>query len=390
MGKKKGQVGSGSAMFLIILIIFFIILYILFLPPADRRALLGIEENATTTNGEEEVSSERLLLKESPGTIYKVKQDELTHSINSFSIFSRVEDTILKRVDSVYVSKSKFSENSKRIILVVDDVENTKNVVLSFYVNKNQGRLIVVLNDEEIFNSEVSGAAQIKLENLEKENLIEVKASDPGFAFWGTNHYELTDVKIIGSVRNIKNQEAINMVYFNEEEMRLLEEATLNYFVDCNKAEAGILRIYVNGVLLSSDIPDCGSFEKLVLDKIDLKEGRNEIKFFTEQGYYLIDQAYVKTELEEPLWPVYYFEINSSQWKNVSDNTLDPILTLDFVDDKERKVATLNINGHERGIDTTEATYSRNVEDVVKLGNNYVKIAPETTLYIVELRIELE
>lgn len=389
MNKKKGQVGTGSAMFLVILITLFIILYILFLPPEERAELLGIEKNVT----EEvpgEVKPENLLLEERPETIYKVRQDEFIHSINSFSIFTRVEDMVLKDVGSLYVSKSKFSESSKKLILVLDDAENTKNVILSFYVKKHKGRLIVLLNDEEIFNSEVRGSYQIKLENIERENLIEITASDPGIAFWGTNYYELTEVKITGRILNIKNQEAINAFYLNEEEIRLLEKAALNYFVDCNKMDVGLLRIYVNGVLLSSDIPDCGSFEKLVLDKRDLKEGRNEVRFFTEQGYYLIDQAYVKTELEEPLWPVYYFEINSSQWTNISDNTLDPILTMEFVDDKERKVATLNINGYKRGIDTYEATYSRNIEDVVKLGNNYVKIIPETTLYVVELRIELK
>lgn len=389
MDKKKGQVGTGSAMFLIILITLFIILYILFLPPEEREELLGLEEE-NVTEEVEEVEPENLLLKESPGTIYKVKQEEFIHSINSFSIFTRVEDMVLKDVGSLYVSKSKFSEDSKKIILVLDDVENTKNVMLSFYVKKHRGRLIVLLNDDEIFNSEVTGLSQIRLENVERENLIEIKASDPGIALWGTNYYELTEVKITGRVINIKNQEAINAFYLNEEEIRLLEDAALNYFVDCSKMDVGVLRIYVNGVLLSSDIPDCGSFEKLVLDKRDLKEGRNELRFFTEHGYYLIDQAYVKTELEEPLWPVYYFEINSSQWTNITDNTLDPILTIEFVDDKERKVATLNINGHERGIDTYEATYSRNIEDVVKLGNNYVRIVPDTTLYVVEIRIELK
>lgn len=390
MNKKKGQTSSGSAMFLIILITFFIILYIIGLPPEDRADLLGLDdENETEENGEE-VKAENLLLEENPGTIYKVKQEEFTHSINSFSLFSRFEDTVLKNIDSLYVSKSKLSEKSKNIILVLDDVENTKNVVLSFYVSKQRGRLIVVLNEQEIFNSEVKGSGQVRLENLKGENLIEIKASDPGLAVWGTNSYELADVKIIGTVRNIENQEAINTFYLDEDEVKLLEDATLNYFVDCNIADVSILRIYANGVLLSSDVPDCGSFEKLVLDRKDLREGRNEVRFFTEKGYYLIDQAYVKTELEEPLWPVYYFEINSSQWKNISENNVDPILTMDFVDDNERKVATLNINGYERGIDTYEATYSRNIEDVVKLDNNYVRIVPETTLHVVELKIELE
>ena len=115
-----------------------------------------------------------------------------------------------------------------------------------------------------------------------------------------------------------------------------------------------------------------------------------KIKFTTAKGSYSIEQTRIVTDLKETKSAIYYFDINQSQYNQVTDNEKDVTLTLEFVDDQENKKATINVNGHFTEIDQIDPEYSRIINNWIEPGNNYIEIKPKSDIHIVELKIELE
>lgn len=387
---KRGQqaiTNAGGAAGVVAVIAGFIVLYVLLVNPEARNELLG---ETTTTNVSEltEVSGDLLLL-ENPGTVFEAAATSFEHRINSFNLYTTASDSIIKSVESAYISTSRSSAETKKVILALADPTNTKNTMLSFNVKEHRGRLIILVNDKEVFNGEVSGFQQVKLDGLGSENLIELKASSIGWLSFTPNYYEIADVKITGTVTDISASEAINNFYLDPQEAANLKTAYLIYVVDCKKP-AGKISIYLNNDLIESKAPDCGSPSKTTLDIKSLTAGKNTLKFIGEGNTFMVDQVAVKTELKEPIFPVYYFEVNSTQFKDITSKNKTCELTMKFVDDSSVKRAQLNINSHIAEVDTTKADYTKTLDAWLKSGNNYVRIVPERTVQIVELRVELK
>ncbi|MBN2454304.1 hypothetical protein JXB11_02035 [Candidatus Woesearchaeota archaeon] len=383
---KKAQSGASAGV-LVLVIGIAIILYILFLPPEERADLLdenGDDDETGTVEDNREV-----VLDETPGLILKTKQTKFEHKIPSFNLFTRTEDTVLKKAESVYISSSKGEQQTKAVPLIID--ERTTNVQLSLNVEDHKGRLIILLNGEEIFNGEVRSIfAPITLEGLQEENVIEFKVESVGWMFWTKNFYEISNIQITGTVESYSNRESRNTFLIGEGEKENIKEAYLLYFVDCKVSEVERLSIYINDRLISSKVPDCGSPVKTFIDPDDLMEGKNELRFFAEKGSYLLDQIFVKTELKEPIYPIYFFEVNETQYTLVKNRTLDAELTIKFVDDDERKAATLNINNLRTSLDTKEDEFNKSINTYIVEDSNFIRIEPETNLPISSLKIELK
>ncbi len=387
---KKAQSASGAGAVLGI-IAGFIILYFLLIPPDVREELLGINETGEEGEEAEEITDANVLLLESPGTVSEQRKDEYEHDLNSFNLFTRAEDSVLKDVGSFYVESSKGSKKIKEVILVVADPANTENAKLSFNVAEHKNRLIITLNDIEIFNSEASGFTQVALENVKKENLLKFSSPETSwFNLFGKNFYELSDVKVTATIEDISNMEAMQTFFISATEYQNLEEAYLRYFVDCRPATSGRLRIYLNDVLLSSKVPDCGSAAKTNIDSEYLAAGTNTLRFYADEGNFLLDQVAVKTQLKEPAYPLYYFEINATQWNWIENDERTVGLYMDFAGIDEDKRAELTINGHKTMIDTDKESYTEIInKNHLREKNNYIRIIPEGTIEIVELKIKL-
>ena len=109
--QKRGQ-SAGSAAILVAAIAGFILLYILSIPPEDRDGLLGQNNGSAVISGIGENS--RILLLEHPGTLSVNKQDSFEHNINSFNLFSRSNDQIIKSFDNIYVESKSGNKNTKK------------------------------------------------------------------------------------------------------------------------------------------------------------------------------------------------------------------------------------------------------------------------------------
>ncbi|HIG98481.1 TPA: hypothetical protein HA231_03600 [Candidatus Woesearchaeota archaeon] len=386
-GKRAQGPSGGNAAILVAVIGMFIVLYILFLPKGERDKVL---DRDTEKSG---AVSARLpgsvLLIENPGTLTKLMEREFEHRLASFNLFTKKEDTVLKSFDSIYVETSRGSDRRRAVALTVKDrVENAR---LSFTVNSHSGNLVIRHNDEDLFTGEVETFTEpISLE-LAEENVFEFYTDPvPWYKPFSKNFYDLRDVSISGSVERLDNKEAVQTIILGEEEANLLSEASLSFFVDCNVREVGRLAVNANGKLISSRVPDCGSPERLQLDPEDLSQGKNDFRFVAEKGSYLVDQVILRTKLKEPIFPVYFFSINNSLFRKIDNNTINSTLSLTFVDDRERKTATVEINGQKTRIDTRAANFSKSIDMFLTAGTNFIRLVPETTLHVLEMRVLLD
>lgn len=75
--------------------------------------------------------------------------------------------------------------------------------------------------------------------------------------------------------------------------------------------------------------------------------------------------------------------------ENELQRDYDLILTLEFADE-EKKDADLYINGHKISFDTYKIEFSRNIENYAEPWTNSIKIIPQNSFDIKELKIELK
>lgn len=384
---KKAQASGTGAGVLIIVISLMIILYILFLPPDDRSDLLddnGIKDDDDSTASR----IAGVILEEEPGTLLKERQERIEHKIPSFNLFSRKDDVIIKEVDSIYVeSKSGSFKNSIIPLFIDQEVENAQ---LTLNVVDYKGRLIIKLNGNEIFNGAVDQIFDpISLENLQEENSIEISTPTlEWYQFFSTNYYEIRNLQITGTVETIDATTAQNTFIVSSEEALKAESAYLVYFVDCRVESVSKLTVMLNENQLASKIPDCGSPDRIDFDPTILNQGTNTLDFRAEKGTYLIDQIFIKTELEEPIFPVYFFEINQTQLDLVDKDELDIYAYFRFVDDGNQKQAEININNRIRAFTTRDKNASVELSSHLVKGSNFIEIEPKTVLKITKFTVE--
>lgn len=385
-----GAPSGANAAILVFVIAGFILLYLLFLPKEERSKLLEDSKTAAKIVVPGALPGSTLL-DEEPGTLTKLKEREFEHRIPSFNLFTKKEDVALKSVDSVYVEAARGTDKRRSIVVTVRDKAKVENAKLSFTVKDHKGNLIIKLNDNELFTGEIDSFTEPLSLDLAEENLLEFSTElVPWYKPFTKNFYDLRDVKITATVERVENKEALQTFILGDDEANLMSEATLSYFVDCSVKDVGKLTVNLNGNLLASKVPDCGSPEKWQIDPSDFASGKNELRFVAEKGTYLLDQVLLRTKLKEPIFPIYFFNVNSTVFRRIENNTVNSTLQLRFVDDKERKTADLEINNQKTRVDTRAANYSKNIDSFLIEGTNFLRIIPDTTMHLLKLKVVLD
>ncbi len=388
MEKRKAQASGSGAAALVIVIASFILIYLLLIPSEDREKILEDDKKDVSLAKEKVAGS--VLLDERPGTVTKLKDSEFEHNIPSFNLFIEKDASVLKKVDSVFVESS--GTSSKAVPFFVDG--SASEGKLTFSVNEHKGKLAVKFNGEELFRGEVNKLVEpLSLDSIGKDNLLEFSVNTPpAWKFWEKSFYDIRNVQVVATVENLENREAVSTFFMTKEEAEPnnMEEAYIIYLVDCRVSEAGKLSVALNGRLISSRVPDCGSVEKTFIDPSEFVAGKNELRFSIEGGKYLVDRIFVKTKLKKPIAPIYFFDVNSTQFGKISTNDLNASILMQFVDDGERKNAVVDLNGHRMFVNTRQNAFSKNVDEFLVEGSNSLRIEPETTLQILSLKVELD
>lgn len=397
MRAKKGQatINAGSAAVLILLLTMMLVVYILLLPPSEREDLLrGNETDDKDEKGNGGDDKEIILLEESPGRLDFLSSREYEHDIPSFYLYKTTNSEEIRAVNPFIVRNAVFDRKTYNITFMIDDVENTKNVLLTFSADKHVGVLSIFLNGRKIFESDVSSynvePVSLPHEFLKEENLLEFSVSEVGWRFWRTNEYQLAGVRIIGDVTDTSKQESRNTFFVTDMEKNNAERVFIKYSPECSPNAVGNLGVYINNQMVFYGIPDCGILNRQEIPPSMLFEGSNNVIFKTEEGSYLVDLIQIKTTLKETPYVVYYFELNNSQYDDVLDDKIDVNLTFEFVEKGNLKEAKLIINGHETGLYTKERIYSRIIDAYIQEENNALKIVPKDTLDIVNLQVKIE
>jgi hypothetical protein len=395
---RKAQGGVNAAV-LVAVIAGLIILYILFLPEAEREALLENKSVKSTNGGSSDDESEGVLLREFPGRLdtIEVVQDK---NIPNIYLFESTDAKELERINPFIVRNGWFDKKDRTVSFGIDDLENTDNVILSFKAKKHEGILTIKLNNEIIYENEISGETvapiELKRSLLMDENTFEFSVSSVGLRFWKTNEYSLDDIKIIGDITDRSKQESRNVFTLTGTELMNIERADLRFVPYCrNVASVGVLDVFVNNREVFSAVPVCEDAYRQPIPLSVLDTGENKIIFRTNKGSYSVEQIEVEFVEKDIRTNVYYFEVNESVIDDIEDEEIDVVLTMEFVDDEKNKRADLNINDRFISIDQEEKVYTKTLNDdddpdYIKEGNNFIEIRPRTMLDVVELRVEIE
>ncbi|MCK4669709.1 MAG: hypothetical protein KAT43_00790 [Nanoarchaeota archaeon] len=397
---RRGDTGSGAAA-LVALIAVVIILYILLVPPEHRTELLegdvgpsGFQPSTPTIPGGDNIY---VLLSKSPGRLDTLTATQNRIYLPAAFLSSEIKSKQLARASSIYTERSLFSSEPDIFHFVLADPENTDNILLSFNAKKHSGRLLIFMNSKQIFNNELSQPTnppvEIPKHLLQKENVIEFRASSPGWRFWGTNSYLLETIQITGDVRDVSKLASVNKFVVTTDDLLNAREVTLKYLPECRPADVGPLEILINGQVLSQAIPLCGTPVMVNFLPAKLRTGENELTFKTAMGNYIIDNIQITEKFKEPVAPTYYFDIEEDDLDRIQlEDDVYGVLTLEFVS-PEFKNLDVYINGRTIHIGEKGQSYTHDIDDYLRKGTNAIKLVPRSKgidLTSLEISIEVE
>jgi len=121
---------------------------------------------------------------------------------SDFSVSYAKGSDLLDSRENVRVSRSHISSRSTTLTgLITDDkmdIITRGSLQLDIEDTNNVGNLIVLLNDQRIYNK-MLGTGEVLIpidkEMIERANIIEIKASSPGWMFWAGTKYDIGSAK---------------------------------------------------------------------------------------------------------------------------------------------------------------------------------------------------
>ena len=388
---RKAQGGVNAAI-LVAVIAGLSVLYILFLPDAEREALL--ENKTIDRSDDEDEDDEDILLRVFPETLDET-DDVGEKNIPNVFLFESTNAKELEKINPFIIRNGWFDKKSKTFDFELEDLGNTDNVILSFKAKDHDGILTVILNNELVFESDVDSETvdpiKLKKNLLKDQNTLEFSTSSVGMKFWQTNEYSLEDAKIVGDITDRSKQASRNIFTITSKELSNIEEANLRFVPYCSNAEdVGILDIEINSRNIFSAVPVCEDSYKQSVPIGLLDTGENKLLFKTSKGSYSVEQIRIDFEEKDTEEKLYFFEVNQSELDEIDDRDKNAILTIEFVNDDENKRADINVNDRFITLDDEDRVFTKNVNDYLEEGNNFIEVRPRTRLDIVELKIELE
>ena len=401
MKYKKGDapkiISAAPIATLVAVIALFMVLYILLLPPAERHELLNITEEGKTSIGGERTSiasKAEILLSKAPGLVSLDIEDKNEHEMNPVSLFIKVEPEVATLINSMYVSRNMFSNKFQELSFAVRDISSLESATIVFNVDSNDGRLIIELNGNKVYDKETApglATVQLPLGYLKEQNTLKFYASSPGALFFTSNKYTLSGVKI-SQKYSVVNARSTRTFTVTSAEKENIDKLLLNFAIYCETLSRpeGRLKVAMNDYVIYSDavICDKGAI-KTEVDSDYLNKGENTLEFEIDKGDYTIDPITVITELKKGALLTYNFFLETKEHDDVWTGKKKVKLNLLFADDSEKN-ARFDINGDTVRLSTKETEWDRDISGNVKEGNNFIKIIPANEFTINSLEIRLE
>ena len=387
---KKGEAPTGSqAATLVLLIAILIVFYLLFIPPDIRDEIL---EGGINNEEGSKISGNQTILLQNPGTLEFIDTRDVEHWISSVYLYATEESKVLEQHQGFNIRRSLFGGTPQIIVFDIKEKENVQNVLLTFLSDKREGELIIKLNGEEIFVNEIeiSNPAPIQLRNnllVEGENVLEFYVSDIGWKFWKTNRHSIKNLKITADVADVSNQASDNRFIVSSVEKNNLESSRLRFSPVCVQNQVGKLKVQINNIVVYDALPECNAYTMVDINPDVIRQGENRILFKTEKGNYIIDLVKITSRLREISYPIYYFQIDKEDVRDIRDNLIDLNLRIVFSEGTELKEGKIIINGLETGIFQYERTFEKTINSYNIAQSNSLRIIPKNRLDIVSLEV---
>jgi len=322
MGRKRGQAAGNAAAFIAVLTVL-IILYILFLPPDIRTELLG-DKNAILSNGSTSNANTDILLQQNVGTVTYINTNSKSYDLPTIKIYSPTSGQVLKTISSAIIRYAIFDNSKAKYSFDLNiDRSATKNVLLSFNVLNHKGPLSISLNGKEIFNAEVNTPSPkpiaLNHEDLLDSNTFIFSVPTPGLRFWSANTYSLDSLQITGDVTDYTNALGIQTFVISQSDKDNLDTIKLYFFPTCGIKDVGSLNVELNGISIYNSIADCGVKTSITLNTNQIIVGNNELRFYTNQGTYTLDNMNIQLTMKKPDYKTYYFDMSQDYFDVKSD-----------------------------------------------------------------------
>lgn len=356
---KKGQIVP-----VLILGIAVVMLIYGFLLPAEEKCKLmpGLAEC--------DIEAKEDVLSAVPGLLEPQELSE-RYYIKPLQLFRKDSLDIATMFEDTEVSKSWFSDNSKRKVFAIQ--EGGKKVDLFIFVSESRGKLKVKVNDKKIATIKGSGLHNLSLpiDLLGKTNILELSAGLPLLPI-GSEKYQLEKV-LLREEYSITHNRITTQIELKQD-ITEVKDAILRFETDCFSGES--LGVIVNEEKIFEE-RICTSFEK---DIKELLSKNMNITFYSE-GNYFVDKIRLDLKMESKEWPTYYFTI--------PEKTLDKevMLKLRFNETGMKKL-TAYVNGKAFSVETPKKEWKTTVNKYLKEGLNEVMLVPETRIVLDSIEVE--
>ena len=150
---RKGQAGGAAGLVAIIALL--IILYVMIIPEDVRTELINGTSSSTSSTASKTLS-ESVLVFAQPGTLDPITLKNREKVLDSFNLRADKGSVVLKSAETVHIENGWLRRNPYNLSFKVTDLANTDSYVLAFDVTNSYGRIIAVLNGNEIYNAYLS------------------------------------------------------------------------------------------------------------------------------------------------------------------------------------------------------------------------------------------
>ncbi|MBW2998440.1 hypothetical protein KY321_02775 [Candidatus Woesearchaeota archaeon] len=420
------NVKKGNAATFVFVLAALILVYVVLVPQESLEGIVDLDTQSSQENilddndynsGERVSSSKRLLISDVPGFITDDGRLEFDYNIPSVTIFRTTESGLIQEENPFFIKNGWFTKKEKDLSFEIENLELVDNFLVSFNAPVHEGSLFVKLNGNIVYEKKLDAESPepIKLpKRLLKQgaNNLTLSASSVGLAFWRANDVSFENFKIFADVTDDSRDQTQSTFNIPTERMNI-KRSDLKFIPECDVSTAGLLKVRLNGEVLSYNVPDCGSVNEISLDPALLISGTNTVEFETSAGSYLVDLIKVKTYLRKSQSPTYYFDIDSDLWEDIEETKDIAHLSFEFLLPSDHHIEMkVNVNGRNFGIREfgdsystgvitddeynystvgySEGKYYKVIDNYLKKGDNYIRLEPLDDVDIVDVRLEIE
>lgn len=383
MINKKGAFQRSHtewvAMIVIMIIVYFAV-YIALIPEESRQELLG--------EGEEKIEGAKeafVLISESPGEVNPYTKETVKKYLPNVKLFSTLETGTIGLANTIYISRSIFSNNYKEFNFELEDLASIRDLGLFFHIKDGKGDIVLDINGNEIIAEDVDTSKLpivIPKEYLKERNNLKIGAGSPGWMFLSKNYYDLNNINLIKryEVKNIEDVRSFTLENIDE-----ISDAKLSFYVSCMKVkdEQGFLKVFLNNHNIYFEKVACdANLKKIALDKDLFEEGINRLVLGIDKGDYAIERILLDAEMTSGYHPKYTFDLNEEDLKREIEVKMELSSGV--------KKGILLINGNRVYFSTEEDSYIKDISKLLRVGENYIKIIPDETFEIFNFKVSLK